>query len=138
MERYTPLLTDTLRWQRVIFDSRPGLSPKMIATIQEMNGQFSPPYIVTADTSNSTLSWMSPRNAELTAIRWNPQLALGQDAQLSYNRQSRDAMIVEGTMNAHRLRVRLKREDRQFALKTRGFHWIIEDKDLSNLDLLVY
>ena len=34
-------------------------------------------------------------------------------------------------MKGHRLRVILKKEERHFVLKTRGFHWIIEEKDMS-------
>jgi hypothetical protein len=34
-------------------------------------------------------------------------------------------------MNGHRLRVMLQKEERQFILRTRGFHWIIENKDVS-------
>jgi hypothetical protein len=129
-----PLLTDNLRWQRVIFDSLPGLSPKMIATIQEMNGQFSP-YVATPDTNNGILSLRSPSNADLNiaAVRLLIHTNVGEqgNAQLNYNRLSPDAMTLEGVINGHRLHVMLKKEEREFALKTQRFHWIIEEKDVT-------
>jgi len=126
-----PLLTDNLRWQRVIFDSEPIMFPKMIATIQEMSGQFSS-YVATPDTNNSTLSWRSPENAELNELRSLNHMTVGGqgNVEMNYNRLSPDAMILDGLMNGHRLRVTLKKEDRQFTLKTLRFRWITENKDL--------
>jgi hypothetical protein len=133
----TPPLTDSLRWRRVIFDSDPRLSPKSIARIQEMDGSFSLPYIATPDTNTSTVSLRSPSNAELDQFREILlRIPIGEQggqgsAQFTYNRPSPKAMILEGLMNGHRLRMTLTKEEREFPLKTRRLHWIIEDKDVS-------
>jgi hypothetical protein len=136
-ELHPPLLTDDLRWQRVIFESDTRLSPTMVATIQEMNGQFSIPCIAALDTDKGTLSLKSPSVADLesygvvhTTIDSLPASEQGK-AQLKYNRLSPDAMILEGQMNGHWLRVRMTKEERQFKLKERRFHWITEDKDVA-------
>jgi hypothetical protein len=126
-----PLLSDDLRWQRVIFDGQPAVPEQAIATIQDMSGQFWP-YVVTADTKNGTLSLRSPGKTEPIGFQFSVhRLAKGDGkAELTYNRVSPDAMILEGPMNGHQLRMTLKKEDRQFIVKTRGFHWIIEDTDV--------
>jgi hypothetical protein len=46
---------------------------------------------------------------------------------LKYNRLQPDAMSLEGLANGRRLHVTLKKEERQFPLKTRGFRWINDD-----------
>src|ERR1700730_1138406 len=128
---HPPILTDNLRWQRVIFDSDTRLSPRMIATIQDMDGQFCP-YVATLDKNTSTLSLSSPSKTELIEFQLliHTQVGGQGQAQLNYNRLSPDAMILEGLMNGNRFRVTLKKEERQFALKTLGFHWIT-DKDVA-------
>jgi hypothetical protein len=134
-EIHPPLLSDDLRWQRVIFDSDARLSPKMVATIQEMNGQFSIPYIATPD--DGALSLKSPSTADLESfgvvhMKVGAMLnGVPGNALLKYNRLSPDAMILEGQMNGHWLRVRLTKEERQFTLKARRFHWITEDEDVA-------
>src|ERR1700730_2643060 len=128
---HPPILTDNLRWQRVIFDSDTRLSPRMIATIQDMDGQFCP-YVATLDKNTSTLSLSNPSKTELIEFQLliHTQVGGQGSAQLNYNRLSPDAMILEGLMNGNRFRVTLKKEERQFALKTLGFHWIT-DKDVA-------
>jgi uncharacterized membrane protein YphA (DoxX/SURF4 family) len=123
-----PLLTDNLRWQRVIFDSDVRVSP-MVATIQGMNGQLSS-YAAIVDSHNSTLSLKSPPDSIAELYDAHNILSLkssrGQDgnAELNYNRPQPDAMILEGVINGHRLDVTLKKEERQFLLKTHWFQWI--------------
>jgi hypothetical protein len=126
-----PLLTDNLRWQRVIFDSDQAMFPKMVATIQAMIGQFFS-YVATLDTHNSTLSMKSPGNKELNELQSVNHMTTGGqgNAEMNYNRVSPDAVILDGLMNGHRLRVALKKEDRQFTLRTLRFRWITEDKDM--------
>jgi hypothetical protein len=74
----------------------------------------------------------SSQDADLSEIRrWiHVQVGGHGDAQLNYNRLSPDAITLEGLVNGHRVRVTLERDERQFILKTRGFHWIIEDQDM--------
>jgi hypothetical protein len=129
-----PLLTDNLRWQRVIFDSDPRLAPKAIAIVQEMDGQFSPAYVAALDKSSGTLSLNSPSDTELMQLRLliHQQVGAEGNAKLTYTRPSPDTMILEGLMNGHQLRVLLEKDQRQFALlRTRESHWIIEAKDVS-------
>jgi hypothetical protein len=128
----SPLLTDTLRWQRVIVSS-----PQTV-TIQEMDGQLSP-YAAAVDTTKSTLS-LKPIRAALasspwwnewqsTPVTWDTTDSRWRGAtRLSYRLPEPEAMVVEGLMNGHRLRVALRKEDRRFILMTRGFHWINEDQ----------
>jgi hypothetical protein len=128
-----PLLTENMRWQRVIFTSTEAL------TIEEMNGLFSL-YGVTIDTHKSTLLLKKVEMAETSGSPWwtewgahltyQPYRRLPGSAELNYNRPRPDAMILEGLMNGHRLRVMLKKEDREFILKTRGFRWINDEFDL--------
>jgi hypothetical protein len=133
-----PALTDNLRWRRVIFDGAPGLaglgkSPKVVATIQEMNSQFSP-YIATVDTKNGTLSLKTPSSDDLnTGARFLIHTAIGEEtnAELNYKRPSPDTLTLEGVVNGHRLLVTLKKEDRQFALRDMKFRWVVEEKDLN-------
>jgi len=109
-------------------------------TEQEMNGLLSP-YAVTMDTQKSTLSLKSIKTAGTSSPWWSEwgdgqyQPTSGRprgDTELNYNRPQPDAMILEGLMNGHRLRVTLKKEERQFTLTTRGFRWINDEYDFFN------
>jgi hypothetical protein len=133
-----PLLTDDLRWQRVIFTSNKAI------TIQEMSGLFSR-YAAALDPHGDVLwlksiktdnasspwwsewDWNSPPNDASNSFR-----RLRGATQLTYSRPRPETMILEGLMNEHRLRVTLKKEDRQFPLNTRGFHWINDEYDFFN------
>jgi hypothetical protein len=132
---HPPLLTDNLRWQRLIFNSNQTL------TIQEMNGRFSS-YAAAMDTHKNTLLLKGIKTA-VTSSPWWSEWHLGPvtydaaprwraDMELSYSRPQADAMILEGLMNGHRLRVTLKKEERQFVLKTLGFRWVNDEYDLFN------
>jgi hypothetical protein len=135
-----PLLTDTLRWQRMIIESRPGLTPRMIALVQGMDGRFSPPYIAEADTLRHTLSLYHVPDADLLKLFVDPQYALPHEgaARLDYSRPSPGAVALSGPVDGRRLRVVLEKEERKFILTTRGFHWIIDEKDITNFDRLIY
>jgi len=138
-----PLLTDNLRWQRMIFSSATTLS------IQEMNGQLSP-YATSIDALHSTVSLKRIKAAGTSSpwwSEWQPRPPYDTsdasarrraDVELSYNRPQPDAMILEGVMNGHRLRVTLKKEERQFILRTRGFQWINDEYDFYNEYSLEY
>ena len=128
-----PLLTDTLRWQRVIFDSEGGSIEPMIgiATIQAMNGQFASS-LATIDAHKNTLVLRRPKPTEFTALTFMSSAdmnarGLNGTAELTYSRPEPDRLIVEGVINGHRLHVTLKKEERPFPLTTRGFHWINND-----------
>jgi hypothetical protein len=129
-EPQSPLLTDSVRWQRVVISSPQTLS------IQDMDGRFSP-HAVALDTASRTL-WIKRIRVDSTSSPWwsewqstqvgRPKLDAAspwRDAiALTYDRQEPGAMTWEGVLNGHRLRVALKKEDRTFMLVTRGVHWI--------------
>jgi len=134
-----PLLTDDLRWQRMIFTSVKAL------TIQEMDGRLSP-YALSIDTQESTL-WLKGIKTARTSSPWWSELyshtpvtddsstaasRLRGFTRLDYNRPQPNTMTLEGLTNGHRLRVTLKKEDRQFVLKTLGFRWINDEYDFFN------
>jgi hypothetical protein len=132
---HPPLLTDSLRWQRVIFDAEQLMRQHTIASIQTMSGQYSP-YVAVPDPRKGTLWLKSPLEAAMSAPE--RQLVLQRrpvdpavNAELSYHRPAADTMILEGLIKGHQILVRLKKEDRPFALMTRGFHWIIEDNEVA-------
>jgi hypothetical protein len=129
-----PLLTDNLRWQRVIFDSDPRLAPKATAIVQQMDGGFAPAYIAALDTSSGTLSLNAPSDTELMMSRLliHDQIGAKGSFKLTYTRPSPETMILEGPINGHQLRVALEKEQRQFPfVKTHEAHWFIEAKDTS-------
>ncbi len=130
-EARPPLLTDSLRWQHVIFDygATLHLDPAgPIMTIQGMNGQFSS-YLAKGATPGNSFSLEVPPVAIEEQYDSHDILSLknppGQNAkaELKYNRQQPDTMTLEGLVNGHRISVTLKKEDRQFLLKTHGFQW---------------
>jgi hypothetical protein len=134
-----PLLTDSLRWQRVIFDSAPYMSGVIMVMTEEMSGQLSP-YPATIDPRTNTLSWKTPRTANLAgpnAMFFSAWTTMHPDApdgttELTYRRSQPDSVILEGLLNGHRLRVTLKKEDRRFELTSRRFSWINDEYDLFN------
>jgi hypothetical protein len=132
-----PLLTDNLRWQRVIFDCAPalvfkGVPERMVTTIQEMNGQFSP-YVASVDTKNSILSLRSPSSEDLSTLARffiHTNFREHENNDLHYNRLSPDTVLLDGVVDGHRLLVRLSKEEREFALREIRFRWVVEDKDI--------
>jgi hypothetical protein len=140
-----PLLTDNLRWQRMIFTSVKAL------TIQRMDGQLSP-YALSIDTRNSTVSLKRIKATGTSTPWWSEfysHTRLTDDAttaswqsrgftKLDYKRPQPDAMILQGVMNGHQLHVTLKKEERQFTLKTSRFQWINDEYDFYNEYALEY
>jgi uncharacterized membrane protein YphA (DoxX/SURF4 family) len=129
-----PLLTDSLRWQRLIFDTNPSLASRAIATIQQMDGQFAPAYMAVVGANDSSLSLRTPSTAEMEATRaqlMHTRAGGAGNAELSYKRPSQGVMILDGLMNGHRLEVTLQKEERQFLVQTIQFHWIRENEDIS-------
>jgi hypothetical protein len=126
-----PLLTDPVRWQRVIITS-----PETL-TVQAMDGNFSP-YAVAIDTMKSSLRLKSVDAVGTSSpwwSEWNPlfttngaQWAGASD--FTYDRGAPDRVTIHGAMNGHQLRMVLAKEDRRFALETRPFRWINDEADL--------
>jgi len=126
-----PLLSDNLRWQRIIFDSENSTTSGVlwVVTIQEMNGQFSL-YVAQIGTHGNTFSLRTAEPNLYTSWTFTSAMdprGQNRNADLSYNRTQPDTLILEGLMNGHRLRVTLKKEERQFVLETREFRWINDD-----------
>jgi hypothetical protein len=101
-----PLLTDEIRWRRMIF-SRSG---SMV--IQSMGGSRQR-YGLDLSTEKRT---MAVTKGDDPAWR----------SGLTYRQLGPKLLTVEGTFDGHKIQARLSREEPQFLLTTRGFHWINE------------
>ncbi|MGA9770463.1 MAG: hypothetical protein WBV94_15600 [Blastocatellia bacterium] len=102
-----PLLTDTTRWQRVIFQFPGSL------TIQPMGGP-NQGFTLDLNMENKKLSLGKRDNAD-----WKAEFAL----------EEKDAELISlsGEMDGHKTEAKLVRFDEsQFLLTNRGFHWIQE------------
>jgi uncharacterized membrane protein YphA (DoxX/SURF4 family) len=102
-----PLLTDTTRWQRAIFQF-PGL-----LTVQPMSG--------------------ANQSFRLDLSTENRKLSLGKrddpdwKAELSFEELDAGLMTLEGEFDGHSMYAKLARVDEsKFLLNSRGFHWIQE------------
>jgi uncharacterized membrane protein YphA (DoxX/SURF4 family) len=102
-----PLLTDELRWRRVIV-SRPG-----IVSVQQM--------------SDARINYLGTIDAEAQKLALsNPQKP---DWQSSFNyRETEPGRVeLEGTYDGKKVRAKLRRADEsEFLLVKRGFHWVNE------------
>lgn len=106
-ELHPPLLTDSLRWQRVAFDISPSVS------CQDMAGKWLA-YGLKMDATKKTL-YLTKR----TDPQWKSQLA--------FNKSAEDAMVLDGQFDGKTLHVKLHRVDEKaMLLNGRGFHWINE------------
>jgi uncharacterized membrane protein YphA (DoxX/SURF4 family) len=131
---HPPLLTDDLRWQRVVVDSESRLLGKMTLAFQGMNSQWSP-YLVTLDEKNGSISLRSPKpNDIMESTEWltSPSAAVSSpdrpaNISLNYSRPQPNELILQGLVNGHQLRVTLKKEDRQFLLETHKSRWVHQD-----------
>jgi hypothetical protein len=102
----SPLVTDFDRFRRVIFD-RPTQ-----AAFQRMNDTFVL-YGAKIDTSAKTV----------TLTRGNA----GSPGTLSYEQPSADVLVLNGSLDGHKMQMHARLFDRDnFLLVTRGFHWVQE------------
>jgi hypothetical protein len=102
-----PLVTDTQRWRRVIFDYPGRVGIELMAG----PGQR---YNVTLDADRGTLELGKREDAawKSTFVYQQPEAGL---------------LTLEGTFDGHRIRGRLRVVDgTTFLLTTRGFHWVNE------------
>ena len=103
-----PLLTDSDRWQRVIFDNADEIN------IQSMDGSL-----------NLYLLQMTPGNPDFTF--WPPNDP-GWKAQFTLDTPRSDQMTLSGQLSGHHVNVTMHRMDMsdptQFLLTNRGIHWI--------------
>ena len=102
-----PLLTDTLRWRRIVFDF-----PQYM-TAQGMDDSFQR-YGIAIDTKTKTLVL-----SKSTDTNWK--------ANFSFDQPVSGELVLDGSMDGHKIRAQLQLFDRsKFVLVSRGFHWISE------------
>jgi len=103
----SPLLTDYGRWHRAIFDFPERMS------FQRMDGSFAG-YAAAIKTDQKKIALTKNDDK-----KWS--------AAFSYARQAPDQMILDGSMDGHKVHMLLKLADREkFLLVSRGFHWVQE------------
>lgn len=103
----SPLLTDYDRWRRVIFDF-----PTAMA-FQRMDDSFDR-YGTAISVNNRTLAFTKDSDKS-----WK--------ATFSFQRVAQDQLILDGSMDGHKIHMQLQLVDRnKFLLISRGFHWVQE------------
>ncbi len=103
----SPLVTDSSRWRRVIFDV-----PARMA-FQRMDDSLAR-YASTINPNDKTLALTKDDDKN-----WK--------ASFTFQRPTPDQLIVDGDMDSHKLHMQLQLLDRKnFLLVSRGFHWIQE------------
>jgi hypothetical protein len=104
-----PLLTDNRRWRRIVLDDfRPDL-----AVIEQMDNSFTYDPVV-IDTAHKTLVF-----TKFDDKSWR--------ADFKFDRPKPDQLVLEGSMDGHKIQMQLQLFDRNnFLLVNRGFHWIQE------------
>jgi uncharacterized membrane protein YphA (DoxX/SURF4 family) len=103
-----PLITDDLRWQRVIFDRFPGT-----VALQKMSGDRLR-YVLNLDIAKKQFA-LSKR----TDPNWKSELTVEQP--------QTDQLLLDGKMEGHQIHARLHLQpETKFLLLNRGFHWINE------------
>ena len=104
---HPPLLTDSARWRRAIFDF-----PGQMA-FQRMDDSFAY-YPASINLTGKTLALTKPGDKHWTA-------------NFTFQRPAREQLILDGRMDNHQLHLELQLIDRNhFLLVRRGFHWIQE------------
>lgn len=102
-----PLLTDAVRWRRLVFDF-----PQFM-TAQQMDDSFHG-YAVTIDTKGKTLALTKPADKN-----WKANFLYAQPA-------SRE-LVLDGSMDGHKIQAAFQLFDRsKFLLVSRGFHWVMD------------
>lgn len=102
-----PLLTDSTRWRRLIFQSPTG------ARFQRPNDNTKS-YDAVFDTSARTLTLTTTDSAKAKSP-------------LSYQRPSHERLLIDGTLDGHAVHLELAfRDPDSFLQRSRGFRWISE------------
>lgn len=103
-----PLITDEVRWRRLICDLHQSVS------IQSMDEDAARRYRATIDMNAKTLALTSPTDKNGKAI-------------FSFTQPAPNELVLDGVMAGHKVNAQLELFDRsKFLLVTRGFHWISE------------
>jgi hypothetical protein len=102
-----PLLTDRFRWRRAIFDA-----PAQVA-LQRMD-----------DSITYFGAFIGQTDKTLTLTKRGTKNAI---ANFTFQRPSRDRLMLDGLMDNHQIHMELQLTDRnKFLLVGRGFHWVQE------------
>lgn len=108
---HPPLVTDTERWRRVVFESADAV------TVQRMDDSLDG-YLAAVDAAAGSVTLL-----KTTDPGWN--------AVLKAERPADGSLVLEGDVDGRRLRLRLHRVDPgSFALVGHGFHWVQESSSL--------
>jgi hypothetical protein len=102
-----PLLTDSDRWRRVIFDF-----PTMM-TVQRMDDSF--------------ISYRALTNGDHKMVALSRDGDKKWSANFAFERAARDQLSLDGAMNSHKIHMELQLMDRnRFRVGGPAFHWIHE------------
>jgi hypothetical protein len=103
----SPLITDKDRWRRVVFDF------PTFTSFQRPDDTFSG-YGSAINEKDHSIGLTKPADKN-----WK--------ASFTYDRPAPDQLVLNGFMDGHQVRMKLKLQDRdKFTLVNRGFHWINE------------
>src|SRR5262245_33945079 len=103
----SPLIGDYGRWRRVVFDLTTYTNfQRMDDSVEYFGSSIDDKAKVVNLTSFEDKNWK---------------------ASLAFDRPAKDQLILDGSMDGHKIYMELKLYDRnKFALVNRGFHWINE------------
>lgn len=107
-EMRPPLVTDELRWQRVIFDSLPS-----VVALQQMSGERQR-YLLNLDLSKKKFTLSERTDPKRTS-------------EFTIERPQADLLLLDGKMDGRQIHAKLHLQpDGKYLLLNRGFHWINE------------
>jgi hypothetical protein len=113
-----PLLTDSVRWQRVVFDDYNS------ASIQRMNGAIVVARLLrNGQQGTTTFAYAGdprPDMQEFAGPRWR--------AILQTNTVSTDSVLLQGEYNQHPIKIQLRRSRMSFALQPNQPHWMLRQR----------
>jgi hypothetical protein len=103
----SPLLTDSGRWRRVVFQGPTNVS------FQRMDDTF--------------VTYRAAVDVEQRTITLNNATDKGAAVRLGFERPAPDRLTLDGTMDQKKVRLQLRLfDEKNFMLLSRGFHWIQE------------
>jgi hypothetical protein len=101
-----PLLSDPIRWRRLVVDSPGSIS------IQHMSDAWMG-YLVQVDADTRTLALTKPQDST-----WQ--------SAVSYKEREPGLLALEGTFDGRKIRANLRRDESEFPLVNGKFRWVIE------------
>lgn len=114
-----PLLSDSTRWRRVIFQV-----PK-VATFQRMDDTFRH-YIAAVDSTARSLT-VSPVDTTARSLTGSTGDTTKPKSVLTYRRIDHEHLLIDGTMDARVVHLALTfRDPDSFLQRSRGFRWVSE------------